>query len=200
MGVKIDKMGGTDRSEPYIPNLIGIFNQDYRDCNFMKTPIITLLIFLFPFIIAGQENSSSSIFSGDIPLTFYFLDVESGLSHNFVNSIEQDSLGFIWIATLEGLNRYDGHQFSVYRKNSKSPNTGPTDNYIQHIDLNEKGELVLSTGNGLSIYDPKSDQFHQINPSPELEEKGVSYSISGPQEEKILGIYGFGVQIMDQGK
>jgi ligand-binding sensor domain-containing protein/signal transduction histidine kinase/DNA-binding response OmpR family regulator len=93
----------------------------------------------------------------DDVLSFHLLDVESGLSDNYINSIEQDSLGFIWIATADGLNRYDGNLFINYRNNSLN---GLTNNNIVQIKqhINNK-EIILATDEGLNKYIPKLEKF-----------------------------------------
>lgn len=93
----------------------------------------------------------------DDALNFYLLDVESGLSNNYINSIEQDALGFMWIATADGLNRYDGTQFVKYRSDS---NNALTNNNISQVEYDHrKEELVLGTDKGLNRYLPKIDKF-----------------------------------------
>jgi len=166
----------------------------------MKSPLVLLFIILILFPCHAQKDSLESVFSDQDQLTFYLLDVESGLSHNYVNSIEQDSLGFIWIATLEGLNRYDGRDFTVYRRSNRQPKLGPADNYIQHIQLNQANQLLLSTSGGLSIYDPKTDLFQHKSKSFGLLQDNVNQTIDGPNGLTVLGIYDGGVQILNQNK
>lgn len=52
--------------------------------------------------------------SGQTQTTFRQLSVDEGLSQNSVISIAQDSIGYLWFATQDGLNKYDGRSFSVY--------------------------------------------------------------------------------------
>ena len=69
-----------------------------------KINIIFLLV-LFSFNSFSQK------------IKFKHLTIESGLSQSTVNSIFQDSDGYIWFGTQDGLNKYDGYNFTVYRKN-----------------------------------------------------------------------------------
>ena len=48
-------------------------------------------------------------------ITVKNISTEHGLSHHSVNTIYQDEFGFIWVGTLDGLNRYDGHRFKVFK-------------------------------------------------------------------------------------
>jgi ligand-binding sensor domain-containing protein len=54
------------------------------------------------------------------PVKFSHLTVNEGLSNSAVNCVLQDSQGYIWIATQDGLNRYDGYKVEVFRKDAKS--------------------------------------------------------------------------------
>lgn len=167
----------------------------------MKFTLITFIIFYLAFpCLAQNKQIEKSVFSDQSQLTFYLLDVESGLSHNYVNNIEQDSLGFIWIATLEGLNRYDGQNFTIYRKNNLVPANGPADNYVQHIGLNSKNQLMLSTSGGFNIYDPKTDLFEFKGQNFDLLKNNVSTSLNGPEGSTIIGVFRKGIQIIDQEK
>src|SRR5690242_7492236 len=58
-----------------------------------------------------------SLFSQSEPYNFYKLDTYDGLSHNQVTSILKDQDGFLWFATVSGLNRYDGYTCRIFRKN-----------------------------------------------------------------------------------
>lgn len=59
-------------------------------------------------------------------LKFAHLTTDDGLSHNTVVDILQDRRGFMWFATAEGLNRYDGHVFVVYKHNPTIPEASAT--------------------------------------------------------------------------
>ncbi|WP_168196296.1 hybrid sensor histidine kinase/response regulator transcription factor [Echinicola soli] len=159
--------------------------------------MITLLLsFSFAFCHA-KPDSLRAFFPQHDQLTFYLLDVESGLSHNYVNSIEQDSLGFIWVGTMEGLSRYDGNSFVVYRKDSHYRNRGPINNFIQHIRLTDRQQLFLATWGGLSIYDPKTDQFLHKTTNEGLLQNDITCTASSTGGKTALAIYGAGVQLME---
>ncbi|MCD8554910.1 two-component regulator propeller domain-containing protein, partial [Seleniivibrio sp.] len=56
-----------------------------------------------------------SVFSQGFDFKFKSFSIEDGLSHNVVECMLQDSRGFIWIGTPDGLNKFDGYSFTVYR-------------------------------------------------------------------------------------
>ncbi|WP_256009615.1 hybrid sensor histidine kinase/response regulator transcription factor [Desertivirga xinjiangensis] len=95
------------------------------------------------------------------PLKFNSLDIEDGLSQNSVLSITQDSKGFLWLGTRDGLNRYNSHQFVVY-KHSASDSTTLSDNYITALLSDTRGRLWVGTRNGLNLYDGKRNSFERV--------------------------------------
>ncbi len=102
-------------------------------------------------------------------LYFNRVTIQNGLSHNKVNCILQDQRGFIWMGTDDGLNRYDGRRFVVFRHEpgNKASISG---NIITDIVEDEKGVLWISTSDGgLSKYDYRlssDQQFKQYRNIP----------------------------------
>ena len=90
-----------------------------------------------------------------------YLSVADGLSHNTVNAILKDSRGFMWFGTQQGLNRFDGYNFTVYLHN---PNNGSSisNNRIYSIAEDSNGNIWIGTGNGLNKYDRTKDQFERF--------------------------------------
>ena len=80
---------------------------------------------------------------------------DNQLSSNLATQVFQDSNGFIWIATRNGLNVYDGYNFTVIRK-TKEDNRGLTSNYINCITQDAQGHILLGTNNSLLLYNGKS--------------------------------------------
>lgn len=123
--------------------------------------------------------------SGQQPaLYFERITVQNGLSHNKVNCILQDRRGFIWLGTSDGLNRYDGHHFTIF-KNEPENKTSISGNSITGILEDREGILWISTSDGgLSKYDyrlPPDQQFTQYKHLP-----GDSNSIPGNSLNAIL--------------
>ncbi|HVS95604.1 MAG TPA: two-component regulator propeller domain-containing protein [Puia sp.] len=86
----------------------------------------------------------------------------SGLSSNNVNSIIKDRFGYMWFATEDGLNRFDGINFTVYNHNELDTNSLAT-NQLQTIYEDPRGNLWVGTNRGLSLYDRQRDCFHNFN-------------------------------------
>lgn len=82
-----------------------------------------------------------------------------GLSQNGINCVIQDSSGFMWIGTQDGLNRYDGIEFKIYCK-VDGDETSLNNNYIWCLYEDSAGYIWVGTfGGGLSRYNPKNDSF-----------------------------------------
>ena len=86
---------------------------------------------------------------------------EGELSSSLINQIFQDNKGFIWIATEDGLNRYDGAKISVYRQN-KQDSTSVLNNYVKSIYQDRDGRLYFGFFNGLQYFDHATEEFYEI--------------------------------------
>ena len=79
--------------------------------------------------------------------------VDDGLSHNRVRAFAQDGQEYLWIATRDGLNRFDGARFRVYRHDRDDPHSLP-DNVVMTLATTRDGTLWIGTaGGGLARYD-----------------------------------------------
>ena len=94
-------------------------------------------------------------------LPFRALTIEDGLSQGMVSSIIQDRAGFMWFATKDGLNRYDGYSFRVFRHDPADSST-VRDNFIQAIHEDRAGLLWVGTNSGLDVFDPATEVFHHF--------------------------------------
>lgn len=127
----------------------------------MKLTRIILLLFI---ILTGSV-SASPYFS------FKKYQVEDGLSHNTVWCAMQDSYGFIWLGTSDGLNRYDGRGNKVYR-NVLNDKFSLENNFVEAL-LEVEGNLWVGTNAGLYIYDRSTDRFNYFDKTTQY---GVSIS------------------------
>jgi len=88
-----------------------------------------------------------------------------GLAYDHVNRFWQDSRGYMWIATEQGLSRFDGIDFINYF-HEREDSTSLPHNQIKHIREDEQGFLWVVTSDGLSRYDPQANQFQNYRHKP----------------------------------
>ena len=93
-------------------------------------------------------------------MTFFGLSIKQGLSQVTGNTILQDRVGYIWIGTQDGLNRYDGHEVRIFRHNKDNPKSLGQD-FINVLAEDSEGHLWIGTrGKGLDEYLPLTGEFH----------------------------------------
>jgi signal transduction histidine kinase/CheY-like chemotaxis protein/ligand-binding sensor domain-containing protein len=95
-------------------------------------------------------------------IKFDHLSVKEGLSHGNVWDIHQDRLGFIWIGTEDGLNRYDGYTFTVFR-NEPTDSLSISNNFIHCIAEDAAGNIWLGTQGGLNVYNRSANRFEHFS-------------------------------------
>lgn len=95
-------------------------------------------------------------------ISFTHISINDGLSQSTVRSACQDSRGQMWFATHDGLNRFDGYDFTVYRHRDDD-STSIADNIIRKVYLDSKGRLWVGTEKGLSFYDRDKDSFRNFS-------------------------------------
>lgn len=104
--------------------------------------------------MVGRQSPSCA---QEIPYIDY-LNVEDGLSHSAVRCIFQDHDDFIWLGTSDGLCRYDGYGFKVFRSRANDENT-LQDNWISAMAQDKGRKIWIGTHKGLSIYNPLVGNF-----------------------------------------
>ena len=135
---------------------------------------------------------------------FEHLSLEQGLSQSSVLTMRQDRQGFMWFGTEDGLNRYDGYTFKVYKhepQNVFSLSSGA----ILHLYEDPTGMLWVLTGDGcLNRYDPTTERFYRYAHDPDAahswSDKAVwrtttaAYALHGDADGTLwLGTYGGGL-------
>lgn len=125
---------------------------------------LTRILLLLILLCTGQI-SASPYFS------FKKYQVEDGLSHNTVWCAMQDSYGFIWLGTSDGLNRYDGRGNKVYR-NVLNDKFSLENNFVEAL-IEVDGNIWVGTNSGLYIYDRGTDRFSYFDKTTQY---GVSIS------------------------
>ena len=104
----------------------------------------------------------SFLCSAQIKTQFNHITVEDGLSQSSVLSINQDRNGFMWFNTLDGINRFDGKYFKVFRLNTTNDPNPISGSLISKIFCDEDGNLFALADNSLTIYNEKEEQFESI--------------------------------------
>lgn len=118
---------------------------------FMRKPHITILIVFIHLFF--QVNAQKKEYS------FKHTTTNNGLSNSYVTDIVQDSDGFMWFGTQDGLNKYDGNKFIIYRNDPQNPKS-ISHNFIRKLFIDHKGNLwVGSEGGGLSLFQKETNTF-----------------------------------------
>lgn len=105
-------------------------------------------------------------------INFKNITSEDGLSQGTVETIIQDDQGYIWLGTNDGLCRYNGYEFKIYKHDEELENS-ITNNYIVDIKQDNLGNIWVGTANGLSKIDTKTDLITNYNMNDE--EKSLSH-------------------------
>ncbi|MHA4809444.1 ligand-binding sensor domain-containing protein [Flavitalea flava] len=120
------------------------------------------LQYCFAYCLATLPITSFAQLSESGPVRFEHYTTTEGLSSSQIRAISQDRYGFIWIATTDGLNRFDGRQFTIYRHLANDSNS-LVNNIINSIAPDADGKLWIATNNGLCYYDFSDDRCHSID-------------------------------------
>ena len=103
--------------------------------------------------------------------------ISQGLSNNSVRCVIQDHHGFIWMGTYDGLNRYDGREFKVFRNRLNDTASLPH-NYIYALHEDRSGHLWIGTGQGVVRYDPVRSAFVPLLIQPNYASSPVQIPVS----------------------
>ncbi|MBS1664140.1 MAG: response regulator [Bacteroidetes bacterium] len=119
----------------------------------MRSVVIILLLACCGSLVYSQEDS----------INFTSLTSKDGLSSNNIRGILKDRYGWMWFATEDGLNRFDGNRYTVYRHSDVQPGSLPA-NDIGFLHEDKAGNFWVGTyGGGLTLYDRKNDTFINVN-------------------------------------
>ncbi|WP_159435303.1 hybrid sensor histidine kinase/response regulator transcription factor [Pedobacter suwonensis] len=124
--------------------------------------------------------------SSAIPLTY--LGVENGLSNNVVNSLYLDHYGFMWMGTYDGLNRYDGYHFKVFR-NGWEDEHSLINNHITVLTGDRKNRVWVGTQKGVSYYDYADSKFHHLVYLDRGRKNEVTYAVNSIAISEASTVY-----------
>jgi PAS domain S-box-containing protein len=148
-------------------------------------------IYIFPCLMYAQPQG----------IQFKHLSSENGLSQNTVLCISQDSSGFMWFGTYDGLNRYDGYEFKVYKSETGNPYS-LSSNSVQSIFVDHCGVLWIGTDDGLNEFDQEKDRFihYKYNPhdSNSLASNRIRWICEDASGSLWIGTFGGGLNRFDK--
>jgi signal transduction histidine kinase/ligand-binding sensor domain-containing protein len=111
----------------------------------------------------GFRESVGAAAAKSRDLKFAHLTTSDGLAQNNVVAILQDARGFMWFATGEGLNRYDGNSFVVYKNNPNDPGS-LSHNFIRDLVEDDRGYLWVVAYPGINKFDPTTERCTRYLP------------------------------------
>jgi signal transduction histidine kinase/ligand-binding sensor domain-containing protein/CheY-like chemotaxis protein len=126
---------------------------------------------------------------------FRLLDIKDGLPSLSVNAIVQDRTGYLWVGTKDGLARFDGGSFKVFRHIQGDPQSMPS-NYVQALHVDGRNRIwVAIEGYGVYHFDPRRESFTALNLMPEKSGSALDiWAISSdPQGSVWFGSFGQGL-------
>lgn len=151
-------------------------------------PLCTLLVFTPQ--LSAQEHD----------LKFEQFSIEDGLSHSKVNCIFQDARGFLWLGTNDGLNQFDGNEFTVYRWKPDDPK-GLSAQLVRAVMQDRKGNLWVGTeGGGVNLFDRNSNSFRHFTSDSSAEISISSEDVNAIIEDRQGNLWlgtGNGLDLFD---
>ncbi|GAB3278924.1 two-component regulator propeller domain-containing protein [Larkinella harenae] len=148
-----------------------------------------LLILLLAPPRTGAQSLPSSPAPESYPIAnqFEHLSAEDGLSNNYVTAILQDQDGFMWFGTADGLNKYDGSTFTVFKPNPGEPSRSFQNGFIMGLCAGDANQLwVVTDGGGLHEVNRKTGQVipHLIH-APQANRWNTQLSVYRDQQRML---------------
>ena len=140
-------------------------------------------MFRFLVVLFFVVCTSLKVVGQKTPLVFHHLTVADGLSENTIRAIIEDEKGYMWFGCEDGLNKYNGYEFKIYRNELHNPYSVSSRN-ITHLFTDSKKRLWVVTSNGLNLYDPLLDIFYNFNNNKYAALKPLSGNIEGITEDE----------------
>jgi ligand-binding sensor domain-containing protein/serine phosphatase RsbU (regulator of sigma subunit) len=172
---------------------------NFQELNFalrMRKGVLHILFFFFCAFAWRNAAAQSKVKFEPVP-------ADQGLSNKCIPAILQDKQGFLWFATQDGLNKYDGYHFKVFQNDPSDSNTLSKNNIFSLIQ-DKEGFLWLGTENGgLNKFDPLTEKVtrfaHRENDPSSISSNNV-YCIAESRSgsEFWIGTWDAGLDIMDK--
>jgi signal transduction histidine kinase/CheY-like chemotaxis protein/AraC-like DNA-binding protein len=129
------------------------------------------------------------VFSQGYNSNFTRIGIYQGLSENHVTSIIQDDLGYLWIGTSNGLNRYDGYAFKTFKFQKQGNKI--LSSFINKLFKDNNGNIWIATNDGLQCFDPRTESFtlyqHSENDPTSLINNEISDIYSNSEDVLWIG-------------
>lgn len=127
--------------------------------------------------------------------TQYFYTSDK-LSSNQITQICRDQIGYIWVGTEFGLNKYDGYRFTNYFHETDNATT-ISSNVISFLFVDSRGNLWVGTQKGLDRYDDANDQFIHVGLEGAKGVPRINYILQEDEYHLLIGTAGYGLFRLD---
>uniref|UniRef100_E6XQN7 Diguanylate cyclase/phosphodiesterase with PAS/PAC sensor(S) n=1 Tax=Shewanella putrefaciens (strain 200) TaxID=399804 RepID=E6XQN7_SHEP2 len=151
--------------------------------------ILLKIVLLAILCLYTLKDVNASLFSDKSPIVLQSqsFGVPQGLSQSTVTSIVQDKDGYIWIGTLNGLNRFDGKEFKHFYADDSA--SGLPSSFIRSLLITNENELLIGTDKGLVLYNKNDESFNTLDIKSEyLDGEIWSLSNNDFNNEILVGI------------
>ncbi|WP_028775166.1 EAL domain-containing protein [Shewanella waksmanii] len=128
--------------------------------------VLTLFITCLSLTVARAHDSITH----SVELNSDNFSVPQGLSQSTVTSIAEDQQGYVWVGTLNGLNRFDGQQFKAFLADEQS---GLKSSFIRSLSTSSSGELLVGTDQGIMFYDKQNDKFESLKIAQQFSQSAI---------------------------
>jgi len=168
----------------------------------MKYLDLNTIRFIFIVIVFTTGTASSKTQFRYEDMQVFNLTLEDGLSQATVNAILRDHYGYMWFGTYDGLNRYDGYDFRVFRHLDTDPNSLSNNNIYCLLETSGGKLWVGTSGGGISVFDFHSETFTTIYPDRPDRHPGSKtvYFLTEAPDHSIWAATAEGLYQIDQDK
>lgn len=157
----------------------------FSEASMAKMPLISCLRLIFIFFISVTSYSQPK---------FKSFDTEYGLSSVDIVAITQDQSGYLWVGTQDGLNRFDGNTFKVYKYNPHNENS-ISSNFIAGLAVDKSNRIWMGHPTGITRFDPVTNLFTRIK----VDSTAVWPAILLVDKDNRIwvGIHGYGLVVLN---